>query len=367
MKHSLSALGGAIIVTIGVAACNGGGSVSPTALPHTGQAPGTLTALWVANGTNVVEFTSKQLAAGASASAPQVALSSPVFAAPQGVQFDSKGDLWVIDGGTIVTGGAVAPGVYEFTPSQLAALHTTPNPMPAVTIKWPGFKFPQQAVFDARAGNMWVTDNGANAVDVFNTTQLAGGGMSGTPYATITSTRPFAGPLGIAFDMTGNLFVANNGTTTIFGFNAGTLPAGGGSVTLTPSVVLSDNGNGSIQGPWGLAFDAAGNLWSSNANPPNTVVKFAKASLTASGSPMPAVTLASTTVNGNATLVAPNGVAFDSLGDLAAISSAAPFGVAFFQPGQLNSGGAVAPYAFLVGAGTTLNAPAGDTFGPVVY
>jgi sugar lactone lactonase YvrE len=367
VKRSLSALGGAVIVAIGAAACGGHGSTSPSALPYAGQSPGTLTALWVANGTNVVEFTPKQLAAGVSASAPQVSLSSPVFGAPQGVQFDAKGNLWVIDGGTIVAGGAIGPGVYAFTPSQLAALHTTPNPMPAVTIKWAGFKFPQQAVFDARAGNMWVTDNGANVVDVFNAAQLAAGGTNVTPYTTITSTTPFAGPLGIAFDTTGDLFVANNGTTTIFGFNAGTLPAGGGSATLTPSVVLSDNGNGSIRGPWGLAFDSGGNLWSSNANPPNTVVKFAKAYLTTTGSPMPAVTLASTTVNGNPTLVAPNGIAFDSLGDLAAISSATPFGVAFFQPSQLAAGGAVAPYAFVVGAGTTLNAPAGDTFGPAVY
>jgi secreted PhoX family phosphatase len=238
--------------------------------------------------------------------------------------------------------------------------------MPAITIQSASFKFPQEAVFDARAGNMWVTDNGANTVDIFSTAQLGAGGASVTPYATITSTTPFTGPLGIAFDKTGDLFVANNGTTTIFGFNAGTLPAAGGSTGLTPSVILSDNGHGSIQGPWGLAFDPAGNLWSSNANAPNTVVEFAKAYLTASGSPAPAVTLASTTLSGNATLVSPNGIAFDGLGDLAAISSLAPFGTAFFRQSQLTAGGSIAPYAFLVGAGTTLNAPAGDTFGTII-
>ena len=37
----------------------------------------------------------------------------------------------------------------------------------------------------------------------------------------------------------------------------------------------------------------------------------------------------------NQTLAAPNGIAFDNLGDLAAISSASPFGVAGFQRTQL--------------------------------
>jgi sugar lactone lactonase YvrE len=361
VQRFLRALSGAAILAIGAAACGGGSQAVPTAI-HTS---GALTALWVANGTNVVEFGPKQLAAGVSASAPQVILNSAVFGAPQGVQFDSKGNLWVIDGGTVVAGGAVGPGLYEFTPAQLMALHTTPNPMPAIAVKWAGFKFPQQAVFDAKTGSMWVTDNGANTVDVFNMAQLASGGANVTPFATMRSTTPFTGPLGLAFDGYGDLFVANNGATTIFGFNAGTLPTAGGSATLTPSVVLSNNGS-SIQGPWGLVFDNKGNLWSSNANPPNTVVEFSKTSLTASGSPTPAVMLASTTVAGNATLAAPNGIAFDSLGDLAAISSAAPFGVAVFQAGQLATSGAITPYTFLVGPGTTLNAPAGNTYGPLV-
>jgi hypothetical protein len=65
-------------------------------------------------------------------------------------------------------------------------------------------------------------------------------------------------------------------------------------VILIPSVILSDDGvadDGSIQGPWALVFDATGNLWSSNANAPNTVVEFAKAVQTTTGDPMLAVTL----------------------------------------------------------------------------
>ena len=76
--------------------------------------------------------------------------------------------------------------------------------------------------------------------------------------------------------------------------------------------------------------------------------------------------LTSTNVGGNSTLAAPNGIAFDNLGDLASISSAAPFGVAVFEHGQLAGGGTLAPATFLVGSVTTLNAPAGCNYGPVI-
>ncbi len=75
----------------------------------------------------------------------------------------------------------------------------------------------------------------------------------------------------------------------------------------------------------------------------------------------------SVTIATNQTLAAPNGIAFDNLGDLAAISSAAPFGVAGFQKTQLVPVIAgPTPNPFLVGPTTTLNAPAGCNFGPVV-
>jgi hypothetical protein len=328
-------------------------------------------ALWVANGTDVVEFLPSQLTSGTSDPTPHVTIKSSVFGAPQGVTFDNYGDLWVIDGGTVATGGTVAPALFEFTSQQLAQLSTNAAPTPAVTISSTSFKFPQQAAFDQR-GNLWVTDNGSNAVYVFTGKQLSATATAAVPAVSITSTPAFNGPLGIAFDYKGDLYVANNATTTIFGFSATSLPMVSSNSTaattaaLIPTETLSDDGSGSIQGPWALAFDGYGNLWSSNANAPNTVVEFKPSQIMATGSPTPNITLASATVSSNATLVAPNGIAFDEYGDLAAVSSAAPFGVAGFGPGQLqsNPASALTPDVFLVGSGTTLNAPAGDTFGP---
>lgn len=354
-----------VLLAIFMAGC-GSSSMSKTATPLPIAPPVLNEALWIANGTNVVEYIPSQLTtAGSAATAPDLADNSSAFGAPQGVAFDTTGNLWVIDGGTVAAGGTAKPALEEFTPMQLAALHTTPNPMPNVVINSAAFTFPQQAVFDAK-GNFWVSDNGANAIYEFTPAQLAATGANVAPNITIKSTPVFSGPLGIAFDAAGDLWIANNASTTIFEFNASTLPTTSGLVTLTPNIVLSDDGKGSIQAPWALVFDTSGNLWSSNANAPNTIVQFAKASLATTGSPMPAVTLSPAMVGTDATLAAPNGIAFDNLGDLSAISSATPFGVGLYGSSQLTAGGAVVPTVFLVGTATTLNAPAGDAFGPVV-
>ncbi|MHB1936273.1 MAG: Vgb family protein [Acidobacteriaceae bacterium] len=382
-KHRSIGFFCAILMAIALPAFTGCGSYSsmgktyPTN-PSTGQA------LWVANGTNVLEFETISFTAMSNPVFPPVlVLNSTAFAAPQGVIFDTSANLWVIDGGNIGTGGKVTPALYEFTPSQLSAIQSGSGVTPNMTINSSVFVFPQQAVWDSK-GNLWISDNGANAVFEFTPAQLMASGTNVTPNITIKSNPAFNGgfgassvsALGIALDSAGDLWVANNGANTIVEFNAAALPTTGGSVTITPNVVLSDDGNQSIQGPWALAFDSSGNLWSSNAgyygminnliHAANTVVEFPKASLAASGSPNPAVTLSSAMVDGNGSLNFPKGIAFDSSGDLSVVSSATPFGVGIYSASQLTAGGAVAPNVSIMGAATTLNAPAGSNYGPTI-
>ncbi len=373
MKHPLMASLAALSVSALISAC-GNGSNPMTA---NGTAVNTK-GLWIANGTNVLEYLPGQLS-GVSAAAPHVTLASAVFGAPQGVTFDGYGNLWVMDPQGMIN-GTPTPALFEFSAAQIAALATTPAPAPMATITSTALNFPQQSVFDSQ-GNQWVTDHNNNVVLVFAAAELLKSGLNNVNPAVAITSPDFNGPLGIAFDGSGNLFIANNGAvpqsngtmsavgTTIVAFPAGQLPmvpaTGMSSPSLTPAVILSDDGQGSIQGPWALVFDGAGNLWSSNANAPFTLVEFAPASLQMSGNPAPAVTLSSTTVAGNASLNAPNGICFDAPGDLAAMNSAGAFGVAFFAKDQLLTG-APTPDAFIVGAATTLNAPAGCSFGPLV-
>jgi hypothetical protein len=330
-------------------------------------------ALWVANGTNVVEF--GKLSAGKHDEKPTLELNSSVFGAPQGVVFDASNDLWVIDGGTVIAGGSIPPSLEEFTEDQLNNLKKDPTPTPNVQITSDELTFPQQAVFDA-SGNMWLSDNGGNIVYILTPEQLAAGGDLQFTNA-IVAKPAFNGPLGIVLH-DGNLYVANNGGTTIYEFDSDHLPTiGNAPLNLddledtAPDVILSDDGAGSIQAPWALVFDQAGDLWSSNANPPNTLVKFGPTQITSTGDPTPETTISPfDEMVGkkikDETLSAPNGIAFDDKGNLAAISSAAPFGVARYSGMEQATGGSIKPFSFIVGNDTTLNAPAGDNFGPEI-
>ena len=336
--------------------------------------------LWIANGANVVEYIPSQLTAGVAATVPHLAINSAEFGAPQGVTFDAAGNLWVMDVAGTVNGVKDTPALFKFSAAQLAALGTNAAPDPVATITSTGMAAPQQSVFDA-AGNQWVANHDANAILVFTAAQLALSGDNPTVPAVTLSSAAFNGPLGIAFDSAGNLWVANNGGvagdngatspvgTTIVEFAAAHVPAvpATGMVTpeLTPDITLTDDGNGSVQGPWELAFDTSGNLWSSNASAPFTLVQFSKAQLAASAMPVPAITISPITDMGNVTLAAPNGLCLDNNGDLAATSSGTPFGMPIYGKGQLMTG-AVVPSTFIVGTATTLNATAGCNFGPVV-
>ena len=89
--------------------------------------------LWIANGTTVLEYMPKQLGTGTSAAAPHLTISSGSFGAPQGVTFDSKGNLWVMDPQAMVN-GAQTPALLEFSPMQFAALATDNAPDPVAII-----------------------------------------------------------------------------------------------------------------------------------------------------------------------------------------------------------------------------------------
>ena len=181
------------------------------------------------------------------------------------------------------------------------------------------------------------------------------------------------GILGLAFNK-GNLYLADNGAAQIFVVNSAHIPTSGGSVgsptLVSADVTLSSNHDAtfaSIDGPWGLVFDAAGDLWFSNEgiilNSGPSVVEFAASSLTASGTPAPAIQFTPLTTRAGVTIADPQGVSLDNLGNLA-VANDANNSIAIFRVSQLAGSGAVNPGTFLLGAATTLNAPTGLIFGP---
>jgi hypothetical protein len=332
--------------------------------------------LWVANGTNVVEYNPGQLSGGMSAAAPHVSINSASFGTPQGVAFDPNGNLWVLDPAGMVNGAAM-PALFEFSAAQLAALGTDNAPEPVATITSSFLKTPRQIVIDV-LGNGWITDPGANMVVVYSQAQLTQTGANVIGPVLLLSSDQFNAPSGLAFDSGGDLWISNNGVpataaavfgggTTIIEIAAAHVPAlpetGTTTTQIVSDVTVTDAGQVTVQSPWGLAFDASGNLWSSNSAT-STVVAFAKA-IQVIGAPAATVTLSSATVSSDATLNQPHGMCFDDVGNLAVVNAAGSFGISVFGSSQLATG-APTPNAFIVGAATTLNAPEGCTFGTVV-
>ena len=135
-------------------------------------------------------------------------------------------------------------------------------------------------------------------------------------------------PYGLAFDSAGNLYVANNGNSTIQKF--------------TPGGIGSLFANTGLNRPVGLAFDSAGNLYVSNSGD-DTIEKFTPGGV---GS-----------VFANTGLNQPYGLAFDSAGNL----YVANFGsstIEKFTPGGVGS-------VFVFGNG--LSRPVFIAFGPRLY
>jgi hypothetical protein len=361
---------------MGVAVVVGGLLLASTA--HARQAQGFVTTgLWVANsgGPTVPEFTAGQTSRG-SVSGPKPTLinMSGSFFSPQDTVFDSLNNLWVVDGGDGT--GDSTEGVFMFTNAQLRSLATTDTPTPTFAItnsgSVPGFVFPQFGVFDV-LGNLYVADPGVNVIFIFTAAQLTSGSGTGLVPAAVFQVSGSTGILGLAFNK-GNLYLADNGDAQIFVLNSAHIPTSGGTAAsptlVSADVTLSSNHNGtfaSIDGPWGLVFDTAGDLWFSNEgiilNSGPSVVKFAASSLTASGTPTPAAQFTPLTTRAGVTIADPQGVSMDNLGNLA-VSNDANNSIAIFKARQLIGSGAVNPGTFLIGAATTLKAPTGLIYGP---
>jgi sugar lactone lactonase YvrE len=312
--------------------------------------------LWVANSGSsqgVDRYSSAQLSkSAAAASTTSLGTGDP---RPFGVAFDAPGNLWV----ALSHGNLIA----EYAVSQLSTTNLAATA--AFTLDGNGGALSQPAglAFDGN-GNLWVANAAANTVVEFSASQLAPGGTrsvgpSGNPAAFVTiaaSAGSLDGPLGIAFDFNNNLWVANGNGGTVVEFAAGQLAASG---TPTPAVSLRDTA-GSIVGPIGIAFDAAGDLWVANGNTGhNTVVMFAAGQLTASGAPIPSVVLSANA----GSLASPAGLAFDNSQNLWVANAAAPT-VVQFTPQQVAASGSPVPNVVVGTRASSLGLPVGVAFDP---
>jgi hypothetical protein len=160
---------------------------------------------------------------------------------------------------------------------------------------------PVAMAFD-HAGNLW---EAADGIVEYTAAQLAAGTQT-DPYQTLIvggGSPDFNYPSAVTFDANGNLWVAfeiDGGLSTggLEMFAAADLD-GSGTSTPTPAVILTSttwstkNLLTSFQSPDGLAFDSLGNLWVANTLQPKaglglgSLTEFGASELATSGSPVP--------------------------------------------------------------------------------
>lgn len=256
--------------------------------------------LWIASGSSpaILRLAAPQLLAGGRQNpSATVTTSSATLFTINSLAFDRTGTLWVASEDDSL--------LLAFSPDALAASGFTAASR-VIRPTQRSLRAPSAIAFD-RLQRLWVANFETGTLVRFDPEQLAASGAP-TPAVIISG---LSHPTGIAFDAEGSLWVANSRSNTVEKYSGAQLEASG---SPTPQVELSAI-ESSLSTPFALAFDVLGNLWVANVGK-RTVVAFSPEALTASGSPAPRVALSS--LEGSFGI--PVGLAFDAQGSLWVVS-----------------------------------------------
>jgi len=130
---------------------------------------------------------------------------------------------------------------------------------------------PNALAFDS-SGNLWVADQNNNRVleykAPFSTHEAASlviGQSSFTGSATATTSTGLSGPTGLAFDSSHNLWVVDMGNSRVLEYTAPFSTGEAATLVIGQSSFTSsdftDTNSTGLSYPTGLAFDSGGNLW----------------------------------------------------------------------------------------------------------
>jgi len=176
--------------------------------------------LWVGkwNAVHLAEgFTSAQLASGGTISAFDTIGTAAAALTISGTAFDSAGNMWVTD--------YINQQILKFTPAQLASGESTPTAAILTS------KEPWGIAFDAQ-GNLWVGYyNGNNVLEYAASDVQSWSGALTDPTPALTVDSP-NGPLGLAFDHNGGLWIAGFDVPMTYKVSSSAIAAGSGTTTI---------------------------------------------------------------------------------------------------------------------------------------
>jgi len=247
------------------------------------------------------------------------------------IAFDNKGHLW--------TANSIS-GAKELLAYKTTDVGTSTAPVAVIVIRLNDASYPEGIAFD-NSGNLWVADRTGGQVLKFTPAQLA---ASGTPVPSVTiSGIPQAQAL--AFDFSGNLWVASQSGDYVAKFTPAQITASGSPApvvsiaTITPPPVIS-----TITSPMSMAFDSTGNLWVLYQGS-QRIVKLTPTNLSGTGS----VDLTPAIQVTYGVLALPEEIAFDNFGYLWVAYGNGTSGVSLagYSPDQLLASGSSAPSVLL--------------------
>jgi hypothetical protein len=237
---------------------------------------------------------------------------------PQLITF-RKRNLWVANYRSGIAPGEGNGFITEYLATQLTS---SGSPVPAVTqVDTADFRGPDGINFDS-SGNLFVADFDAGKVWVFKAATVAGWSGIGvdTPSDANLSDASSLQPTSVALDRSGNLWVADceaeaGGEIYMFPKSSLTTTTSSAATVFTAAPIATPNGSDqTLNCPGAIAFDKDGNLWYtnfiSNAGAAGAVGEFARAQLATGGSssPTPRIFLEGDT--GRTVLDSPEGLAF---------------------------------------------------------
>ncbi len=192
---------------------------------------------------------------------------------PDGLAFDAAGDLWVADAGN--------HRVVEFVPPfrtgmAASAVRGQPNLTTGAAGAGPG-ALEAPAGMAIGGGFLWVADPPANRIVGFPAPLVSGeaptrwlGQSNGSGTAPGRSPTNLSDPSGVAFAANGTLWVADDGNGRVLGFPA-PLRSGEAATAVVGAANGSAPPDGALVAPRGVAVDSLGDVWIADAGGNRTV------------------------------------------------------------------------------------------------